>query len=94
MSGPDLDALYAAAEAEAVDTLMKRRFGVESRDDLSGMFTGRSSLAPAPTPADAGNEPTAPTMPVLYQGPRAPAAADDAAIVDAYVRRYFPGAVE
>jgi hypothetical protein len=64
-------------------------FPVEPQPDLSGLFTGRSSLAPAPTRANAGKEPTAPT---IHQGPRAEAPSDDAAM-DAYMRRYFPGSV-
>jgi hypothetical protein len=32
-------------------------------------------------------------MPEIHQGPRAAAADDDAAMVDAYVRRYFPSSV-
>jgi hypothetical protein len=32
-------------------------------------------------------------MPTIHQGPRGAADDDDAAMVDAYVRRYFPGSV-
>jgi hypothetical protein len=90
VSAPDLDALHAQAELEAVDAFVQRRFGLEPVDDLSGMFTGRSSLVPEPEPPAAGG--TAPTMPTIHQGPRDAAADDDAAMV-AYMRRYFPGSV-
>jgi hypothetical protein len=93
VSAPNLDALYAEAELEAVDGMVQRRFGLQPVEDVSGMFTGRSSLAPAPTPANVGNEPTTPTTPTIHQGPRGAAADDDAAMADAYVRRYFPGSV-
>jgi hypothetical protein len=43
--------------------------------------------------AHTGSEPAAPTMPELHQGPRGAAPYDDGAVVDAYVRRYFPGSV-
>jgi hypothetical protein len=56
------------------------------------MFTGRSSLAVAPAPSAGANGPPTPALPTIHQGPRG-AAADDGAMVDAYVRRYFPGSV-
>ena len=65
MNGPDLDALYAAAEDEAVAPpklklstgSMKRRFGTQPLP-TSGMFTGRSPRARAGSRADP--EPTMP----------------------------------
>jgi hypothetical protein len=95
MSAPDLDAIYAeavdeaiaSAEDKAVDGFIRRRFRVEPVDDPSGLFTGMSSLAVAPAPACAGNEPA---MPEIHQGPRGAAPADDGAMVDGYVWTYFP----
>jgi hypothetical protein len=105
VSAPDLDALYAEAEDEAVDAFVQKRFGTEPVHDLSGMFTGQSSLADAsrsiladaPTsepepPASAGSELTAQPLPAIAQGPRGAAAVDDGALVDAYVHRHFPQA--
>jgi hypothetical protein len=93
VSAPDLDALYAEAELEATDAFMQRRFGLEPVNDLSGVFTGQSSLAPAPTSEPPASELTAPTTPVLHQGPRGAASSDDAQF-EAYMRRYFPAAAK
>jgi hypothetical protein len=52
VSAPDLDALYAQAEAEAVDALMRRRFRVAPVEDRSGLLGQPSGTSSAEASED------------------------------------------
>ena len=69
-----------ASEDEMHDAYMRRH------------FPGSVAVAPEPKPATVGTSRSqqAAAMPELHQGPRTPAAADDGAMVDAYVAHFWP----
>lgn len=74
-----LGAPTPTTEDEAFEAYMRRHFGVAVQAEPA-------AATPAPQPA-------VPVMPEIAQGPRGAAADDDAAMVDAWCARYFPGSV-
>jgi hypothetical protein len=63
------------------------RFGTETRDDPSGLFSGGSGAATMPEPPVA----SAAALPVIHHGPSATAPGADHGVA-LYVEHYFPQA--